>query len=214
MAERRIATLERTNKNEESSTDRPMTSSKKKRKLKHLPTSLPYCLSWQTSDLGLSEWEQLKLVAWLDLASQDQVTAASRSSKPVHPKHGHLVPTPGDWWPVPAVRDAKRRSRSCWMNRSHSAADRVLSASSSSARGPTLPETRGRWPALPKQSFHAFSGLSARESCLSVAALYCRMCVIRKSFSHAPQCLKNQIGHNPSPVSLFPKSWHNLNNFF
>ena len=66
-----------------------------RRKLKHLPTSLPYCLSWQTSDLGLSEWgtynwslklyknssfssEQLKLVAWLDLASQDQVTAASR----------------------------------------------------------------------------------------------------------------------------------------
>ena len=63
----------------------------------HLPTSLPCCLSWQTSDLGLSEWgwydldlaldptflhllflEQLKLVAWLDLASQDQVTAASR----------------------------------------------------------------------------------------------------------------------------------------
>ena len=69
--------------------------------------------------------EQLKLVAWLDLASQDQVTAASRwapsshshstvqdfltktsststsrfyrSSKPVHRKHGHLVPTPGDW---------------------------------------------------------------------------------------------------------------------
>ena len=147
VAERRIATLERTNKNEEGSTDRPMTSSKKKRKLKHLPTSLPYCLSWQTSDLGLSEWgwyddaldptflqllfaEQLKLVAWLDLASQDQVTAASRwapaptqstiqksehltktistsssrfyrSSKPVHPKHGHLVPTPGDWWDHP-----------------------------------------------------------------------------------------------------------------
>ena len=72
--------------------------------------------------------EQLKLVAWLDLASQDQVTAASRwtpppthspvqnfltkttstsssrfyrSSKPVHPKHGHLVPTPGDWWDHP-----------------------------------------------------------------------------------------------------------------
>lgn len=116
-----------------------------RKKLKHLPTSLPYCLSWQTSDLGLSEWEQLKLVAWLDLASQDQVTAASRfyrSSKPVHRKHGHLVPTPGDWWPVPAVRAAKRRSRSCWMNRSHSAADRVLSASSSSARGPTLPLRR------------------------------------------------------------------------
>jgi len=89
----------------------------------HLPTSLPCCLSWQTSDLGLSEWEQLKLVAWLDLASQDQVTAASRSSKPVHQKHGHLVPTPGDWWPVPAVRAAKRRSRSCWMNWSHSTAE-------------------------------------------------------------------------------------------
>lgn len=175
---------------------------RRRKKLKHLPTSLPYCLSWQTSDLGLSEWEQLKLVAWLDLASQDQVTAASRSSKPVHPKHGHLVPTPGDWWPVPAVRAAKRRSRSCWMNRSHSAADRVLSASSSSARGPTLPETRGRWPALPKQSFHAFSGLSARESCLSVAALYCRMCVIRKSFSHAPHCLKPDRSQPESRFSV------------
>lgn len=158
VAERRIATLERTNKNEEGSTDRPMTSSKKKRKLKHLPTSLPYCLSWQTSDLGLSEWEQLKLVAWLDLASQDQVTAASRSSKPVHPKHGHLVPTPGDWWPVPAVRAAKRRSRSCWMNRSHSAADRVLSASSSSARGPSCLRREDAERLSPNNPFVRFLG--------------------------------------------------------
>lgn len=117
MSGRRSATLERTKKV-------PWIATDIKNHLKnHLPTSLPCCLSWQTSDLGLSEWEQLKLVAWLDLASQDQVTAASRSSKPVHQKHGHLVPTPGDWWPVPAVRAAKRRSRSCWMNWSHSTAE-------------------------------------------------------------------------------------------
>lgn len=114
---RRSATFERTKKKNREDVD---WRKEKERKINHL---LPCCLSWQTSDLGLSEWEQLKLVAWLDLASQDQVTAASRSSKPVHQKHGHLVPTPGDWWPVPAVRAAKRRSRSCWMIWSHSTAE-------------------------------------------------------------------------------------------
>lgn len=104
--------------------------------------SLPCCLSWQTSDLGLSEWEQLKLAAWLDLASQDQVTAASRSSKPVHQKHGHLVPTPGDWWPVPAVRAAKRRSRSCWMNWIHSTAE---FSQPPPQQWPIHAGTRGRW---------------------------------------------------------------------
>jgi hypothetical protein len=128
---------------------------KKKKKLKHLPTSLPYCLSWQTSDLGLSEWEQLKLGAWLDLASQDQVTAASRSSKPVHPKHGHLVPTPGDWWPVPAVRAAKRRRRSCWMNRSHSTAE---SSQSPPQPRPIQAETRGRWSLSTNNPIVSFLG--------------------------------------------------------
>jgi len=33
---------------------------------------------------------------------------------------------------------------------------------------------------LAKQSYHEFFGLSARESCLALAALYCRMCVDKK----------------------------------
>jgi len=68
-----------------------------------------------------------------------------------------------------------------------------------------MPETRGRWTALPKQSFPAFSGLSARESCLSVAALYCRMCVIRKSFSHAPPSLKTTSVTTRVPFLCFPR---------
>ena len=50
MSGRRSATLERTKKKV------PRIATDIKTTINHPPTSLPYCLSWQTSDLGLSEW--------------------------------------------------------------------------------------------------------------------------------------------------------------